>query len=260
MKPLLVLLLLVLALGCGSSEDTPSNVASQPLIHTEQRIPVFHARTGSGRLVVNNGQVTVTFDRVTGTIRGQEVVVAPDTLPVADELLTQLASEVSGSEDSSTVLLEYDLPQVSTTSDGSLSFEFGSAVAEDFVLSGQVINYSGTSARLLSQAVQQNTIEENFGGATLTVFSQGLEPQLTGRVTRGGEVPVANATVTVRDLRNGVTHLTTSRPDGHYFFIDLQAGGPYIVSASVDGATVSDQAEVTIVADEIATVDINLNQ
>ena len=255
MKYLAIILVLFSLAGCGSSTSPSAAGSGLPPTHNEGQIPVFHARASGGKLAIRNGQVTVQFNDLTTNVRSQSISDGTTT-PTADTALADL-SELANTEEQLLAVIDYSLPQTGRNTDGSLGFGFDSVLKDSFLLLGTVAFYQAESGRILPQTNGNDEVNVSFEEATITLFRRELQPQLTGTVLRSGEIPVADAIVTAQDTRTGVSHITTSRPDGHYFFVDLDSGGPYIVSAS-QGESLSEQIEVNIVTDEVSTVNISL--
>ena len=64
----------------------------------------------------------------------------------------------------------------------------------------------------------------------LTALAQGTDASVTGRVVDGAGMPVAGATVEIRQTATGYTSTGTSRSNGRFLFLQLPLGGPYRVA------------------------------
>ncbi len=98
-----------------------------------------------------------------------------------------------------------------------------------------------------------------FVGAALPLCGQDTNSRLSGTITNASGKPVANVSVSVKNLSGGPSAEAQTDSDGHYSVANL-AAGDYEVSAAANGNSASAKVTVTVGGSQTASLTLSHGQ
>jgi outer membrane receptor protein involved in Fe transport len=90
-------------------------------------------------------------------------------------------------------------------------------------------------------------------------FAQSTSSGVGGMVSGNDGAPVVGAEVTITHIESGTVSRATTDASGRYNARGLRVGGPYVVTVNKAGAGTSTQDDVYLGLDQVAQVDVKLN-